>query len=88
MQELVSKSGIVDQKSGPHEAGECFASHAIAVVKPLFREIFDMIDRSAVAQALAKAIAYKNCGKDNDAAQWATRLVRLLECADILKGGL
>ena len=43
-----------------------------------------MIDRSAVATPLAKAIAEK----DNDAAQWATRLVRLLECADILKGGL
>jgi len=47
-----------------------------------------MIDRSAVATALAKAIAYKNCGKDADAANWAAQLVRLLECADILKGGL
>jgi hypothetical protein len=43
------------------------------------------IDRSAVAQALAKAIAYKQCGKDSDAAQWARKLVTLLECADILK---
>ncbi len=43
------------------------------------------IDRSAVAQALAKAIAYKNCGKDADAAQWAAKLVELLECAEILK---
>lgn len=43
-----------------------------------------MIDRSAVARALAKAIAYKQCGKDLDAAQWARRLVELLECAEIL----
>jgi hypothetical protein len=43
------------------------------------------IDRSAVNTALAKAIAYKNCGKDSDAAEWARKLVRLLECAEILK---
>lgn len=43
-----------------------------------------MIDRSAVAQSLAKAIAYKNCGKDAEAAQWARKLVEQLECADIL----
>ncbi|WP_156477803.1 hypothetical protein [Sphingomonas sanguinis] len=43
------------------------------------------IDRSAVATALAKAIAYKQCGKDQDAADWARKLVELLECAEILK---
>lgn len=43
------------------------------------------IDRSATAQALAKAIAFKQCGKDGDAAQWARRLVELLECAEILR---
>lgn len=42
------------------------------------------IDRSQAAQALAKAIAFKQCGKDADAAQWARRLVELLECAEIL----
>lgn len=42
------------------------------------------IDRAAAAQAMAKAIAYKQCGKDEDAHQWARRLVELLECADIL----
>ena len=42
------------------------------------------IDRSAVARALAKAIAYKCCGKDEDAREWARELVRLLHCADIL----
>ena len=43
-----------------------------------------MIDRSAVSQALAKAIAYKQCGTDRDAETWARRLVELLECASIL----
>ena len=44
-----------------------------------------MIDRSEVARALAKAIAYKQCGKDQDAQEWARRLVTLLECAEILR---
>ncbi|HJO65276.1 MAG TPA: hypothetical protein QF469_08040 [Sphingomonas sanguinis] len=42
------------------------------------------IDRSAAAQAMAKAIAYKQCGKDKLANQYARRLVEILECADIL----
>ncbi len=46
-----------------------------------------MIDRSEVSRALAKAIAYKQCGKDRDAEEWAIKLVRLLECANILKNG-
>lgn len=44
-----------------------------------------MVDRSAVAQALAKAIAYKNCGKHQEAESWARKLIELLECADILR---
>ncbi len=43
------------------------------------------VDRSAVNTALAKAIAYKQCGKDRYAAEWARKLVELLECAEILK---
>lgn len=43
------------------------------------------IDRSATAQALAKAIAYKQCGKDQDAAEWARKLVVLLQVSEILK---
>lgn len=43
------------------------------------------IDRSAVAQSLAKAIAYKQCGKDNEAARWAIKLIEQLELAEILK---
>jgi len=42
------------------------------------------INRSAVATALAKALAYKNCGRDKEALDWARQLVKLLECADIL----
>ena len=45
------------------------------------------IDRSEVSRALAKAIAYKNCGKQRDAEEWARKLVELLECADILREG-
>lgn len=43
------------------------------------------IDRSAVARATAKAIALKAVGKDAEALDWARELVRLLECADILR---
>jgi hypothetical protein len=43
-----------------------------------------MINRSEASRALAKAIAYKQCGKDRDAAIWAEKLVRLLECPEIL----
>lgn len=46
-----------------------------------------MIDRSEISRAVAKAIAYKQCGKQADAEAWARKLVQLLECADILKRG-
>jgi hypothetical protein len=46
-----------------------------------------MIDRSEVSRALAKAIAFKQCGKDREAEKWAAELVRLLECAAILREG-
>ena len=42
------------------------------------------INRSEVSRALAKAIAYKNCGKDLEAMEWARKLVIQLQCADIL----
>lgn len=44
-----------------------------------------IIDRSKVAQALAKAIAYKQCGKHAEAEAWARQLVGLLQCASILR---
>jgi hypothetical protein len=46
-----------------------------------------MLDRSQIARALAKAIAFKACGKDAKAQAWAAELVRLLECHDILAQG-
>lgn len=46
-----------------------------------------MIDRSEVSRALAKAIAYKQCGKDREAEEWAIKLVKLLECSQILRNG-
>lgn len=42
------------------------------------------IDRTEVARCLAKAIAYKACGKDALAAEWAINLVQALECGEIL----
>lgn len=43
-----------------------------------------IIDRTQAARAMAKAIAYKQCGKDAEANIWARELVELLRCADIL----
>lgn len=43
------------------------------------------LDRSEIARALAKAIAFKQCGKHADAEAWARRLIEQLECAGILK---
>lgn len=42
------------------------------------------IDRTEVARSLAKAIAFKSCGKDAEAAEWARTLIRQLQCAEIL----
>ena len=42
------------------------------------------IDRSEISRAVAKAIAYKQCGKQAEAEAWARKLVELLECAEIL----
>ena len=45
----------------------------------------DVIDRKEVSRALAKAIAYKNVGKDREASEWARTLVNILKCSDILR---
>lgn len=42
------------------------------------------LDRSEINRALAKAVAFKQCGKHAAAELWAARLLGLLECADIL----
>ena len=44
-----------------------------------------MIDRSEAARALAKAIAYQNCGKHAEAEEWGRKLIKLLEMANILR---
>lgn len=46
------------------------------------------IDRSEVNRALAKALAYKQCGQDAKANAWAVRLVELLQCHNILDDGV
>jgi len=45
----------------------------------------ECINRSEVSRALAKAIAYKNCGKEREAEEWARKLIELLQLAAILK---
>ena len=43
------------------------------------------VNRSEVSRALAKAIAYAECGKPDEADAWARTLVALLGSAHILK---
>lgn len=42
------------------------------------------LNRAEISRALAKAIAYKQCGKDDNANAWAAELVALLDCVGIL----
>jgi hypothetical protein len=42
-------------------------------------------DRSAISRALAKAIAYHDCGKPEKAAAWVAELARLLNAQGILR---
>ena len=41
--------------------------------------------RSELSQALAKAIAYRDCGKPSEAEAWAAKLVKMLEAEAILR---
>lgn len=43
------------------------------------------VDRSELSRSLAKAIAYANCGRQDDAETWARTLVEQLGCAGILR---
>lgn len=43
------------------------------------------IDRTEAARALAKTIAYKNCGKDHDAAVWARKLIKILDMGEAFR---
>lgn len=42
------------------------------------------IDQTNLARAVAKAVAYKQCGKDAEAERWAIQVVRELACVGIL----
>jgi hypothetical protein len=44
-------------------------------------------ERSEMSRALAKAIAYRDCGKPDLAAEWAAKLVKMLDAHRILKAG-
>ena len=43
-------------------------------------------DRRAISRAVAKAIAYHDCGKPEKAAAWVAELARLLDAKGILTG--
>ena len=43
-----------------------------------------MIDRSKINRALAKTIAYKQCGKQKEAEQWSAQLLWELDLQGIL----
>jgi hypothetical protein len=45
----------------------------------------DRATRSELSTALAKAIAYRDCGRPQDAEKWAARLVAMLEAQAILR---
>jgi hypothetical protein len=42
-------------------------------------------ERSVLNKALAKALAFRDTGKMQEARQWAAELVRLLKLHDLLK---
>lgn len=42
------------------------------------------LDRSEINRGLAKAIAYKQCGKHDKAGEWAVQLLDLLELGGIV----
>lgn len=45
------------------------------------------MNRSEITQALAKALAYANCGKFEDAQKWGEVLIRKLELSGVFKAG-
>lgn len=46
--------------------------------------MIDSAARTEIARCMAKAIAYKNCGKHAEANAWAARMVKAMECRDIM----
>jgi hypothetical protein len=43
------------------------------------------IDRTNAARALAKAMAYRDCGKDREAEYWAIALMRELQATGVIR---
>lgn len=43
------------------------------------------MDRSAISQAVAKVIAYKNVGKDFEAEVWMIKLIRLCDMEHMIE---
>ena len=56
------------------------------MIKPPFIPgvIMERVDRVNANRALAKAIAFKDCGKHQEAEKWAIQLIRELQCHGIL----
>lgn len=46
-----------------------------------------MTNRSEINRALAKALAYAECGKFEEAQRWGEVLIRKLELASVFKAG-
>ena len=45
----------------------------------------ETLDRVNINRALAKCIAYRNCGKHDKADAWAVQLMRELQARDLLR---
>ena len=68
------------------QAGLARGMHTLSgVCKRKGEPPMETINRREVARALAKALAYAECGQHVKACEWARELVRLLECAEILR---
>lgn len=46
------------------------------------------MNRVSINRALSKAMAYKQCGKEKEAREWAITLLEELEVADIIQPSL
>lgn len=46
--------------------------------------MIDSAKRTEISRAVAKAIAYKNCGNEQMADGWARHVVALMECHGIM----
>jgi L-lactate dehydrogenase complex protein LldF len=70
-------------RSVKEEAGSMRAPAAIPNVPGVRSGKLSAAERSALNQALAKALAFRDAGKMTEARQWAAELVRLLKAHDL-----